>query len=183
MSIRTHYNVPINFTEISLSSPGTARRAWPDRDSFSEVTQWGWIVAQHPVWNYVGIRKGNLYQFRIDLVSTHYGDVIMGAMASQITSLTIVYSTVYSGGDQRKHHSSASLAFMRGIHRWPVNSPHKWPATWKMFPFDDVIMHRFWQNCVVAICVWMSLAFGAGDCWDSRYHLRVNKALNTITCN
>ena len=64
----------------------------------------------------------------------------MGAMASQITSLTVVYSTVYSGGDQRKHQSSASLAFVRGIHRWPVNSPHKGPVTRKMFPFDDVIM-------------------------------------------
>ena len=61
-------------------------------------------------------------------------------MASQITSLTIVVSTVYSGADHRKHQSSASLAFVRGIHRWPVNSPHKGPVTWKMFPFDDVIM-------------------------------------------
>ena len=64
----------------------------------------------------------------------------MGAIASQITSLTIVYSTVYPDADQRKHQSSASLAFMRGIHRGPVNSPHKWPVTRKMFPFDDVIM-------------------------------------------
>ena len=64
----------------------------------------------------------------------------MGAMASQITSLKIVYLTVYSGADQRKNQSSASLAFVWGIHRWPVNSPHKWPVTRKMFPFDDVIM-------------------------------------------
>ena len=64
----------------------------------------------------------------------------MGAIASQITSLTIVYSTVYSDADQRKHQSSASLAFVWGIHRGPVNSPHKWPVTRKMFPFDDVIM-------------------------------------------
>ena len=71
----------------------------------------------------------------------HYNDVIMSAMASQITSLAIVYSTVHSGVDQRKHQSSASLAFMWGIHRWPVNSPHKRPATRKMYPFDDVIMH------------------------------------------
>ena len=70
----------------------------------------------------------------------HYNDVIMSAMASQITSLTIVYSTVYSGADQRKHQNSASLAFVWGIHRWPVNSPRKWPVTRKMFPFDDVIM-------------------------------------------
>ena len=64
----------------------------------------------------------------------------MSAMASQTTRLTIVYSTVYSSADQRKHQSSASLAFVRGIHRWPVNSPHKWPVTRRMFPFDDVIM-------------------------------------------
>ena len=60
-----------------------------------------------------------------------------------ITSLRIVYWTVYSGTDQTKHQSSASLAFVRGIHRWPVNSPHKWPVTWKMFSFDDVIMHSW----------------------------------------
>ena len=66
----------------------------------------------------------------------------MGAIASQITSLTIVYSTVYSDADQRKHQSSASLTFVRGIHRGPVNSPHKWPVTREMFPFDDVIMTR-----------------------------------------
>ena len=65
----------------------------------------------------------------------------MGAIASQITSLTIVYSTVYSGADQRKHQSSASLVFVWGIHRGPVNSPHKGPVTRKMFPSDDVIMY------------------------------------------
>ena len=74
------------------------------------------------------------------LLSIHYDDVIMSTMASEITSLTIVYSTVYSGADQSKHQSSASLAFVWGIHRGPVNSPHKWPVTRKMFPFDDVII-------------------------------------------
>ena len=74
---------------------------------------------------------------------THYCDVIMGAIASQITSLTIVYSTVYSDADQSKHQSFASLAFVRGIHRGPVNSPHKWPVTRKMFPFDDVIIQIY----------------------------------------
>ena len=64
----------------------------------------------------------------------------MSAMAPQITSLTIVYLMAYSGADQRKHQSSASLAFARGIHRWPVNSPLKGPVTRKMFPFDGVIM-------------------------------------------
>ena len=70
----------------------------------------------------------------------HHSDVIMGSIASQITSLTIAYSTVYSDADQRKHQSSTSLAFVRGIHQGLVNSLHKWPVTWKMFPFDDVIM-------------------------------------------
>ena len=77
----------------------------------------------------------------------HYNDVIMSAMASQITSLTIVYSIFYSGADQRKHQGSASLAFVRGINRWPVNSPHKGPVTRKMFLCDDVIMTSMvlWQ--------------------------------------
>ena len=74
------------------------------------------------------------------VVAGHYSDVIMSTMASQITSLTVVYSTVYPGADQRKHQISTSLAFVRGIHRSPVNSPHKGPVTRKMFPFDDVIM-------------------------------------------
>ena len=72
----------------------------------------------------------------------HYTDAIMGSIAYQITNLTIVYSTVYSGTDQRKHQSSASLASVWGIHRRPVNSPHKGSVTRKMFPFDDVIMRR-----------------------------------------
>ena len=71
----------------------------------------------------------------------------MGPIASQNTSLRIVYLTVYSDADQRKHKSSASLAFVGGgggggggIHRGPMNSPHKWPVTRKMVAFDDVIM-------------------------------------------
>ena len=86
----------------------------------------------------------------------HYNDVIMGAIASQISSLTIVYSTVYSGGDQRTHQSSASLAFVRGITRWPVNSPHKWPVTRKMFnlmPPSWLNLHWFiyWQPILESI--------------------------------
>ena len=64
----------------------------------------------------------------------------MGATAYQITSLTIVYSTDYSDAF-RKHQSSALLAFVRGIHQGPVNSPHKWPVTRKMFPFDDIMTY------------------------------------------
>ena len=87
-------------------------------------------------------------------------------MPSQITSLTIVYPTVYSGADQRKHQSSASLAFVRGIHRGPVNSPHKGLVTRKMFPFDDIIMRVYLPalrrrtnatalNVDAMLCVWL----------------------------
>ena len=72
--------------------------------------------------------------------TSHHNDVIIGLIASLNISLTIVYSTVYSDADQRKHQSSASLAFVWGIHPGPVNSLHKWPVTRKMFPFDDVII-------------------------------------------
>ena len=89
------------------------------------------------IWYGLGLREeysfhwGNLY---------NYGDVIMSAMASQITSLLIVYSTVYSSADQRKDQSSASLAFVLRIHQWPVNSRHKGPVTRKQFLFDYIIM-------------------------------------------
>ena len=84
----------------------------------------------------------NLCPIAYSWVQDHYDDVIMGTIVSQITSLMSVYSTVYSGADQSKHQRSASLAFVWGIHRGPVNSPHKWPVTRKMFPFDDVIMYE-----------------------------------------
>ena len=85
----------------------------------------------------------------------NYNAVVMGAMASQITSPTLVYSTVYSDADRRQHKSSALLDFVWGIHRGPVNSPHKGPVTRKMFPFDDVIMftsgllHWYWNSHVI----------------------------------
>ena len=90
----------------------------------------------------------------------HYNVVIVIAMASQITSLKIVYSTVYLDAGQRKYQSSAWLAFVCGIHRWPVNSPHKGPVTRKMFPFHDVIMiHLCDGACLVFISVESFLQF------------------------
>ena len=96
----------------------------------------------------------------------HKNDVIMSAMASQITSLSIVYSSVYLGADQRKHQSSSSLAFM-----WEVTGDRK------MFSFDDVIMShakysgpnnggdKIWrkfavslEECTVLAMVWRSLS-------------------------
>ena len=96
----------------------------------------------------------------------------MGAMASQITSITIVYSTHYSGADQRKHQSSASLAFVRGIHRSPVNSPHKRPVTRKMFPFDDVIILELLcsvtssQNCILQCHITYSAIMTRAGYWS-----------------
>ena len=95
--------------------------------------------------------------------SRHYNDVIMSTIESHITSLTIVYSTVYSGADQRKHQSSASLASVRVIHRWPVNSPHKGPVTRKIFPFDDVIM-KHWYVLYGLLC---SYLIGPWDMWQN----------------
>ena len=85
--------------------------------------------------------------FSVDIfgLHLHYNDVMMSTMASQIASVSIVYSTVCSDADQRKHQRSALLAFVRGIHRGPVNSPYKGPVTRKIFPFDDVIMIYQWH--------------------------------------
>ena len=104
------------------------------------------LIWQYSVWyGQVGIR---LY--------FHYDDVIMSAIASHITSLTIVYSTVYPGAVQSKHQSSASLAHVWGIHRGPVNYPHKWPVTRKMFPFDDVIM---FHSLLISGWLWIGVIF------------------------
>ena len=93
---------------------------------------------------YVGIRVSDgvsrVMSWHGNAFGIHYDDVIMGVLSSQITSLTTVYSNVYSGADQRKHQSSTSLDFVPGIHWRPANFPHKWSVTRKMFPFDDVIM-------------------------------------------
>ena len=85
----------------------------------------------------------------------HYTDVIMSTLAYKITSVSFVYSIVCSGSDQVQYQSSASLAFVRGIQRWPVNSPHKRPVTQKMFPCDDVIMlfhHQDTDDLVLKQC-------------------------------
>ena len=125
---------------------------------------------------------------RILTLEKHYSDAIMNVMASQITSLTIVYSTVYSGANQRKHQSSASLAFGRGIHRLPLNSAYKGPVTRKMFPFDDVIMKKcspFLQTAfsnaflLKKICVSLSRRFFA---WESSLSARIHETPVSQKC-
>ena len=115
----------------------------------------GLVITSLSLWasNYLSIPSPRCFFSHSLLVKVrvnHYDDVIMTMLASQITSLTVVYSTVYSDADQSKHRSSASLAFVWGIHRGPVNSPLKWPVTRKMFPFDDVIMSS------AILCWWKS---------------------------
>ena len=113
------------------------------------LEQASWIVSFCFINSEAGRNIAVFIPWLIVLHNFHYNDVIMSAMASQITSLTIVYLSVNSGVDQRKHQSSASLAFVRGIPRWPVNSPHIGPLTRKMFPFDDVTNHeRSFMSCL-----------------------------------
>ena len=114
----------------------------------------------------------------------HYTDVIMSAMASQTTSLTIVYSTVYSGADQREHQSSSSLAFVREI---PVNFPQNRPATQEMFTFDDVIMRRplaqLWRSPVhlstlTYLSMWLPMPQCTKHlivCCDAFYYLLISQ--------
>ena len=91
----------------------------------------------------------------------HYSGVIISMMAFQITGISIVCSTVCSGTDPRKRESSASLAFVREIHRRPVNSPQKGPVTRKMFPFEDVIM----DNSLQMYCL-LSYPGAVWNTWD-----------------
>ena len=76
----------------------------------------------------------------------------MSGRASQITRVSTVCSSVCSGADQRKHQRPASLAFVRRIHRWPVDSRHKGPVTRKMFPFDDVATYSLLIRDVTVVC-------------------------------
>ena len=98
--------------------------------------QWRWTLS----WaGYVAWKRLPYSIMTISVRNAHaplynYSDVIMSAMASQITGASIFNSTICSTADQIKHQSSASLAFVRGIHRWPMNSPHKGPGTRKLFP-------------------------------------------------
>ena len=120
--------------------------AYPGRTVETDTTRV--IIGCRSVRTVLVIRWHNLDIIALRLLSfqtvvAHYDDVTMGTMASQITSLKVVYWTVYSGANQRKHQSFASLAFVRGIQWWPMNSPHKGPVTRKMLPFDDAIMSRW----------------------------------------
>ena len=127
----TIYTIMFRFQSISMHSP------------VKNLVIFLWCkLLDHYDFKYIFTDQTVLFQFIPPWTNNgkHYNDVIMSVMASQITSLMIVYSSVSSGANQRKHQSLASLAFVREIHRGPVISPHKGPVTRKMFSFDDVIM-------------------------------------------
>ena len=113
----------------------------------------------------------NIWMFLKYSNACFYNDVIMRAMASQITSLTFVYSNT----DQRQHQIAAVLAFVMRIHRWPVNSLHKGPVTRKMFSFDDVVMQYVQMvannrsmplQCVPVLQCWFSPHTKAQPVWQ-----------------
>ena len=162
-------NSPARINRVGVRDRANNSTKYDMSFTIYNVLRLGWSLTVHNTetlrtkelcrfWNYSHefhgfekLRKSGDTQIGTTALGLHYGDVIMSTGASQITSLTIVYSTVYSDADQRKYQSPASLAFVRGIHRGPVNSPHKWPVTRKMFPFHDVIMSiyihvHFWQD-------------------------------------
>ena len=165
------------FTMMTLPNGNIFRVAGPLCEEF---TGWWFQTPSRLLWRHCN-DNGRLYSnmWRHDMATLsallllfaittrlHYKDVTMTAMASQITSCTIVYSTIYSGVDQSKHQSPASLVFVRENHRWLVNSPHKGPVTRKMFPFDDVIMPYQIYKPVTVIY----------DEWKSERSKRVNKS-------
>ena len=90
----------------------------------------------------------------------HYSDVIMSGMTSQIISVSIVYSIVCSGADQRKHQSSAALAFVRGIHRWPLHSRTKGQWRGKCYHLMTSSWNTVTGNMSDFICCRVSFCFG-----------------------
>ena len=104
-----------------------------------------------------------------------------GAMASLITGLTIVPSTFYSAADQRKHQSSVSLAFVRGSHRWRVNSPHKWPVTRKCFHL--MTSSQFSVTCLS--CMVLKRTYGISEQMWALYHKKClcNQHTDAITAH
>ena len=91
--------------------------------------------------------KWNVSHFVI--IRGHYSDVIMGGRdsISDHQPHDCLLKCLFRRRS-KKTSKLASLAFVQGIHRGPVNSPHKWPVTRKMFPFDDVIMVYWWLGII-----------------------------------
>ena len=132
------YDIDSNFTEIcpqeshwQLASIDSDNWSAPNRRQAIISTIVGFFINAYM--RHICVTRPRWV--KVSLSFFHCSDVIMSAMASQITSVSIVYSTVCSGEDQRKHQGAAPVAL-----EWPVNSPHRGLVTLKMFPFDDVII-------------------------------------------
>ena len=112
------------------------------------------IMYIHPNFSLCHCPLPHVHDFEFKCLHWHYGDVIKVAIASQITSLTIVYSIVYSDADQRKHQSAASLAFVRGITAQMASSAENVSMWWRhhglnlqAHPCAKVIaLFHIWQN-------------------------------------
>ena len=143
---------------------------WQGLNTFWSGQLWTWIFQEW--WLDMLEFQPGRWQLVWVACRVRYSDVIMNAMAYQITGLSIVYSAVCSGPDQIKHQGSASLAFVKGIHWWPVNSLHKGPVTRKMFPFDDVIMLRF----VLSVLYMTGTAWPVSTaCWTLEQNTQGNR--------
>ena len=122
-----------------------------DFQSFMKPRGWSWLLNRDRVNVFLESKMRRMYIFTQfpEYAAWHYNDVIMSAMASQITDVLIVYRLFRRRS--RKHQSSVSLAIVRGIRQWAVNSMHKGTVTRKIFLFDDVIM--FWKSVHSSIAV------------------------------
>ena len=118
------YNCIIVNTHILLIRHGEAHKAHWFRAPFSSICK---------LWNPMLWVICCLLYLRAVMHTWQFSHIIMSAMSSQVTGVSIVYSNVCSGADQRQHSSSASLTFVRVVHRYPVKSPHKRPLTRKCF--------------------------------------------------
>ena len=139
--LKTKYNP----NDIMYPALGIRHRLRSISDDETQLTRYPSEKA-YRIWWYNSLRLNTTEKY-----TDHYNDVIMTAIASQITSLTIVYSAVYSDADQRKHQSSASLAFVREIHRGPVNSPYKWPVTRKCFHLMTSSCESTFARCLSSV--------------------------------
>ena len=140
----TYFKLVFNF--ITLNPCCFFIVQWVDTRIFIPT---GWVHSVlyfcQLIWVFISILLFGIVIFWWTFLSCHYSEIIMSVVASQNTGISSVCSTVCSGTDQRKHQSSMSLAFMRGIHWSWVDSPHKGPVTWKMLPFDDMLKWLYYD--------------------------------------
>ena len=112
---------------------------------------WGWWFESpsRPLWRHCNDTRYPSCTWcqgcnKSDNSPVHYSDVIMARWRLKSPASRFFYSTAYSGADQRNIRAPRHWPLCGD--RWPVNSPHKWPVTRKMFPFDDVIIFPCEQN-------------------------------------